>query len=142
MLGAYRAMAEWARNSLVCNSVDNFKDSLSKICDETTPGWEAARALVGLGQGKCRWQMSTTASPLWHSPPHSFQGARPTAAGKNKAQPGVEMLSDAGGPLHLLLSNGALHCFMPGKKGLIRDEEVNGELHLFFNSFYPSSGPG
>lgn len=51
---AYHAMAEWARNSLVCNSVDNFKDSLSKICEETTPGREAVRALMGLGQGKRR----------------------------------------------------------------------------------------
>lgn len=42
------------RDSPVCNSVDHFKDSLSKIFDQNTPGREAARALMGLHQGKRR----------------------------------------------------------------------------------------
>lgn len=48
------ATAEWARNSLVCHSLDSFKDMLSKIFDHTTPGRESARALMGLRQAKRR----------------------------------------------------------------------------------------
>ena len=48
------ATAEWARESPVCNSLKDFKDTLSKIFDQTTPGREAARALMGLRQGRRR----------------------------------------------------------------------------------------
>lgn len=45
---------ECARDSPVCYSVDTFKDTLSKNFDQSTPGREAARALMGLRQGKGR----------------------------------------------------------------------------------------
>ena len=48
------ATAEWARNSPVCDSVDTFKEKLSKIFNQSTPGREAARALMGLRQGRRR----------------------------------------------------------------------------------------
>lgn len=47
-------MAECTIDSPVCYSVDTFKDTLSKIFDQSTPGREAARALMGLHQGKRR----------------------------------------------------------------------------------------
>ncbi len=47
------AMAEWARNSLLCYSLELFTDTLRKIFDHTIPGRVAAKALMGLWQGKC-----------------------------------------------------------------------------------------
>lgn len=44
------ATAEWARDSPVCNSLRGFTETLSKIFDHTTPGREAARALMDLHQ--------------------------------------------------------------------------------------------
>lgn len=46
------ATPELARDSPVHTSVDNFKDALSKICDQNTPDREAASVLMGLLQGK------------------------------------------------------------------------------------------
>lgn len=48
------ATAEWARKSPVCSSVNLFSETLRKVFDRTAPGREAARALVGLRQGRRR----------------------------------------------------------------------------------------
>nr|XP_010792517.1 PREDICTED: uncharacterized protein LOC104965258 [Notothenia coriiceps] len=48
------AMAEWVQRSPVCDSLDLFTETFTNIFQQTTQGREAARALVGLRQGKQR----------------------------------------------------------------------------------------
>ena len=45
------ATAEWSRKTAICNSVARFTKSFTQIFQLTTPGREAARALVRLRQG-------------------------------------------------------------------------------------------
>jgi hypothetical protein len=52
-------MAEWDLNSPVCLSQEMFTDTLRKIFDHTTPGHEAARALMCLHQGSCQVNSSS-----------------------------------------------------------------------------------
>ncbi|XP_010767110.1 uncharacterized protein [Notothenia coriiceps] len=44
------ATAEWSRGSPICGSLENFIDTMRKTFDQTTPGREAARALIKLRQ--------------------------------------------------------------------------------------------
>ena len=44
------ATAEWSRGSPICGSLENFIDTMRKIFNQTTPGREAARALIKLKQ--------------------------------------------------------------------------------------------
>lgn len=46
------ATAEWSRKSVVCDSYANFTQTFTQIFQIFTPGREAARALVGLQQGR------------------------------------------------------------------------------------------
>ena len=48
------ATAEWGRSSPVCQSLPLFSKALTQIFQHTTPGREAARALVRLRQGRGR----------------------------------------------------------------------------------------
>ncbi|XP_060924550.1 uncharacterized protein LOC132998821 [Limanda limanda] len=48
------ATAEWIRDSHICSSVQLFTETLSKIFNTTSPGREAARALMGFRQGNRR----------------------------------------------------------------------------------------
>ena len=48
------ATAEWVRRSPVCDSLSLFSETFTKIFQHIPPGREAARALVGLRQGKQR----------------------------------------------------------------------------------------
>uniref|UniRef100_A0A3B4U1I2 ribonuclease H n=1 Tax=Seriola dumerili TaxID=41447 RepID=A0A3B4U1I2_SERDU len=46
------AMAEWARDSPLCNSLQGFKEALHKTFDPVSTGREKARELSGLRQGR------------------------------------------------------------------------------------------